>query len=120
VSGGQLVCHTPSRAERLMSKLLKWIQGRAILLLAALTPACREITRLASREFAEPRPVWTTFRLRVHLRICGACERYLRQLDLLHAAAAESVNHSPEAAHSRLAPEAKERLKRRLRCERVG
>lgn len=103
-----------------MSGPIQWLRWRGILVLAALTPPCREITRLASRAYDEPLTWGTRLRLRVHLGICTACERYLRQIDFLHAASAKLDDHPPEPSRATMAAEAKERLKARLRCARVG
>lgn len=104
-----------------MKRFLKWLKWRWIVVLAALTPPCRQIARLASRSHESPLRPWTRLRLRVHLKICDACERYLRQLDVLHEAAGQLGEKVPERGHSvRLAAEAKERLRNRLRCERVS
>lgn len=104
-----------------MNGLFKRLKWRWILFLAALTPPCRQVARLASRGYESPLGPWMRLRLNVHLRICDACERYLRQLDVLHEAAGRLGEQIPERGHSaRMAAEAKERLKARLRCERVG
>ena len=104
-----------------MKKAAAWIRWRFVLLLAALTPTCREVVRQASLDHEQPIGHWTRLRLRVHLRICAGCERYLRQLDVLHQAAAragDTIHDTGRAVH--LAAEAKERIKQRLRCERPG
>lgn len=104
-----------------MKRFLHWLKWRWILVLAALTPPCRQVARLASRGYERPLSRWTRLRIRVHLKICDACERYLRQLDVLHEAAGQLGETFPERGHNaRLAAEAKDRLKARLRCERVG
>ena len=103
-----------------MNGLFQWLRWRGILILAALTPPCRQITQLASRDYDRPLSGWTRLRLRVHLGICTACERYLRQIDFLHEASAKLGDHPPLVPRARLAAEAKDRLKQRLRCERVG
>lgn len=104
-----------------MKGLGSWLKWRWILLLAALTPPCRQVARLASRGYEQPLGRWTRLRLRVHLTICDVCERYLRQLDVLHEAAGQLGERFPERGNGvRLAAEAKNRLKARLRCERVG
>lgn len=104
-----------------MKALFKRLKWRWILLLAASTPPCRQVARLASLGYERPLGPWMRFRIHVHLKICDACERYLRQLDVLHEAAAHLGEKIPERGHgTRLAAEAKERLKARLRCERVG
>lgn len=103
-----------------MSTLVKRLKWRWILLLAALTPPCRQVAQLASRGYEKPLNPWTRIRLRVHLGICDACERYLRQLDVLHEAAGRLGERIPERGqNARFAAEAKERLKARLRCERA-
>jgi len=99
---------------------LKWLRWRGILLLAALTPTCRQIVQRASLDRERPLMPWTRIRLQVHLRICRGCERYLRQMDFLRAAAAASAGRSRVSGRGQLASEAKNRIKRRLRCERVG
>ena len=103
-----------------MKDLVSWLRWRGILLLAALTPTCRRIVQLASLDRERRLTPWTRLRLRVHLRICRGCERYLRQLDFLRAAAAASAGRPPASGRVQLPPEAKNRIKRRLRCERVG
>ena len=104
-----------------MSRFLHWLRWRGILLLAALTPPCREVTQLLSRGYEVPLSRWTRLRLRVHQGICQACAQYRRQLELLHTAARRFDGRLPESAYaSRLAPGTKERIKTRLRCERVG
>ncbi len=103
-----------------MNGLLKTLRWRWILVLAALTPPCRRIVQQASGAREEPLSAYDGFRLRVHLVICTACRRYLRQLDFLREASARSDEDVPAAARGRLADGAKERLKHRLRCERVG
>jgi hypothetical protein len=100
--------------------LIKTLRWRWVLLLAALTPTCRRIVEQASRAHEEPVSAYDRFRLQVHLGICTACRRYLRQLDFLREASARSAENVPAAARVRLADGAKERLKHRLRCERVG
>lgn len=103
-----------------MKASLKWLRWRGILLLAALTPTCRQIVQLASLDRERPLMPWTRMRLQVHLRICRGCERYLRQMDFLRAAAAESTGRPTAVSRGHLPPEAKNRLKRRLRCEAAG
>lgn len=103
-----------------MKDLITTLRWRWILMLAALTPTCRRIVQQASRAHEEPFSPYDRIRLRVHLGICTACRRYLRQLDFLHEAAARADENVPAAARGRLADGAKERLKHRLRCERVG
>jgi hypothetical protein len=102
-----------------MKPVAKWLRWRWILLLAALTPPCRQIAQLASHGYEKPPDRWTRLRIRVHLQICDACARYLGQLDLLSRAAGQLGEHIPDLGRDgQFATEAKERLKARLRCER--
>jgi hypothetical protein len=104
-----------------MKRTLAWLRWRGILLLAALTPPCREIARLASQARERPPTLWMRLRLRIHCWICAACERYRRQLDVLQQAARQSVEHPPPALPSaRLAAAARQRIRERLRGERGG
>lgn len=104
-----------------MKAVLHWLKWRSIVLLAALTPSCRQVARLASRGFEHPLSPWVRLRIRLHLSLCDACERYLRQLDVLHEAAGQLGEKLPGlGTEVRLAAEARERLKARLRCEKVG
>jgi hypothetical protein len=48
--------------------------------------SCREVTRLVSRMQDEPASLADRFRLRVHLLVCDACSRFVRQMDVLRAA----------------------------------
>lgn len=98
-----------------MNALKKWLRWRFVLLLAALTPPCRQITRTVSRGYEQPLGIAMRVRLRLHLLICTACERYARQLELLHRAASRSGEKQAEnPIPARLSSEAKDRLKARL------
>lgn len=93
----------------------RWLRWRFVLLLAALTPPCRQITKIASRRYEQPLGITTRVRLRLHLLVCAACERYVRQLEFLHHAARLSVEKPAEnPVPARLSSEAKDRLKARL------
>lgn len=90
---------------------------RWILLLAFLTPPCRRIVALGSRDLDGVAAPWDRWRTRVHLSICTGCRRYLQQLEVLREAAHRSADRSP--ASTRLSAESRDRLKRRLRCEPI-
>jgi hypothetical protein len=98
-----------------MRAFQKWLWWRFVLLLAALTPPCRQITRTVSRGYEQPLGIAMRIRLRLHLLICTACERYARQLELLHRAASLSGERPAEnPSHAHLSAESKDRLKARL------
>jgi hypothetical protein len=101
--------------------LLTWLKRRWNLVLAASTLPCRQVAQLASRRYEHPLNPWIRLRIRVHLTICEACERYLRQLDFLHQAASQCGEKCPKLdADVHLAADARERLKVRLRRESIG
>jgi predicted anti-sigma-YlaC factor YlaD len=88
---------------------------RWILLLAFLTPPCRRIVALGSRDLDGAAAPWDRWRIRVHRSICTGCRRYLQQLEVLRTAAQRSADQAPPS--TRLSIESRDRLKRRLRCE---
>ncbi len=102
--------------------LLQRLRRRWILLLAALTPPCREIVVLGSRRLDAPQGAIARLQVRIHLGICTACRRYLDQIALVHEAARRSGDR-PDALQgvsprSRLPAAARERIRERIRCER--
>jgi hypothetical protein len=95
-------------------RLAAW-RHRWILLLTFLTPPCRRVVALGSRGLDGTVSPWDRWRIRVHNRICTGCRRYLAQLDVLRDAAKRSATQP--SPYTRLSPESRDRLKRRLRCE---
>lgn len=51
--------------------------------LARMTPACKEVTALASESMDRPLPFSTRIKLQLHCWICEACARYRNQLRLI-------------------------------------
>jgi len=80
-----------------------------------LLPDCREMSRLTSRSMDVPLGLIQRFGMGLHWLLCTTCRRYRRQLMWLSQVAGLSVNPPVEVARIRLAPEARERLLRRLR-----
>ncbi len=81
--------------------------------LAALSPSCKEATRLQSTSLDRGLTLSEKFGLRVHLGLCKWCSRYGGQIKFLRSAAQD---HQHSAPHG-LSPEARERIKQRLRSE---
>jgi hypothetical protein len=84
--------------------------------LIGLTPPCNEVVKLVSEDMDHPLPFGTRLKLRLHLKICEACERYRRQLRAIR----EAMRQNPDRVLGRepsagLSPEARERLKQALR-----
>jgi len=90
---------------------------RATLWLARQLPPCREITQLISESMDRKLTLRERITMRLHLKICVLCGRYLKQLmyvrEAVHHHAAHLENGaSPEPPS--LSEEARERLKRAL------
>lgn len=85
------------------------------LLKLALTPRCSDITRILSRNRDLPLPWLLRKRLQWHLAACEWCRRYASQVGLLGRFARRFSDHECESGHTRLSPQAAERIKKNLR-----
>ena len=85
--------------------------------LLAVSPNCREASRLQSDALDRSLSLSQRFGLRLHLLLCRWCRRYGKQIRFLRQAAHEHPEEAVEAAPRTLSPEARERLKRSLRDE---
>lgn len=83
--------------------------------MAELSPSCREATRLQSEAMDRPLPLRKRIGLRIHLGLCRWCRRYGKQIGFLRAAAHEHEEHEETWPPQVLRPEAKERMKGRLK-----
>jgi hypothetical protein len=88
-------------------------------LLARITPACKDVTHLASQSLDRPLPWTTRLKLHLHYWICEGCAQYRRQLvqvrkALRHMATSSST---PEQDDSQLSRSAKARLKDAFRSK---
>lgn len=88
------------------------------------TGSCADITRLLSQGMDRPLPWHVRCKIRVHFLICDLCQRYGRQIRFLreamrkypeHLEKSSNANHPADAPQHSLPPDAKERLKQRLR-----
>jgi len=80
---------------------------------AALSPSCRQATRLQSEAMDRPLSWLEKLGLRVHLLLCKWCRRYGKHLQFLRSAARECDGH-PGPEPQRLSAEARERIKHKL------
>jgi hypothetical protein len=80
----------------------------------ALSPTCKEATRLQSEAMDRRLSFVEKLGLRVHLLLCKWCRRYGEQLTFLRSAAHECQDHEGPDMPQRLSPEARERIKRTL------
>ena len=82
-----------------------------------LSPNCREATRLQSEALDRPLGLGQRIGLRIHLVLCKWCRRYGKQIAFLRSAAHRHEEQDECLPPQSLPPEARERIKRRLREE---
>lgn len=87
-------------------------------LLARITPPCRDVTRIVSESMDRTLPLSTRIQLQLHYWICQACARYRRQLLVLRQAARRSASETHAQADAQLSSVAKAQLKEALRTRR--
>jgi hypothetical protein len=92
-----------------MNRLLERLH---VALVCAITPRCKEMTRLVSAEREQSLPWLTRVRMRWHYGICVWCLRYRDQLGLI-GRMARSLDDG-ECGGSRLSEEKKAKLKEAL------
>jgi hypothetical protein len=86
--------------------------------LGALSPSCKEATRLQSAKLDRRLTLLERFGLRCHLLLCKWCRRYGRQIKFLRAAAGDQATEDQAASQPALSVEARERIQRRLQSEK--
>lgn len=94
-----------------LANLLKPL-GRGM---AELSPSCREATRLQSEAMDCPLSLRKRIGLRIHLVLCRWCRRYGEQIGFLRSVAHEQEKHEVTLPAQTLRPEARERMKERLK-----
>ena len=92
---------------------MTWV-GRLRRGFRALSPACKEATRLQSEALDRRLSGSEKLGLRLHLLLCKWCRRYGEQLKFLRSAARACEDHPTVQGASGLSPEARERIKRSL------
>ena len=97
-----------------LTKMLKSL-GRGM---GELSPSCREATRLQSDAMDRPLRLRQRIGLRIHLVLCKWCRRYGRQIGFLRSMAHEHELQEETLPPQTLRPEAKERIKERLKSEK--
>ena len=86
--------------------------------LAALSPSCREVARLASESLDRPLSGRERLAMRLHFAICYLCRRYARQTALLHTELRRHGDLFTSCRDDCLPEEDKRRLKEA--CRRDG
>ena len=87
--------------------------------LGALSPNCREASRLQSDALDRPLSRFQRLGLRIHLVLCRWCRRYGKQIRLVRQAVRDQPEGMNEASTQTLAPQVRERIKRILRDENL-
>lgn len=98
-------------------KLLNSIKMRWVVWVWNHTPNCAEMSRLASLSFEQPPSLMLRVKMRLHHVICVWCQRYQKQLQLLHRAAPKMQEEIEAASNRKLSEESKHRMVARLREE---
>ena len=80
-----------------------------------LSPGCKQAARLQSEGMDRKLPFAEQLGLRLHLFLCKWCRRYGQQLKFLRSAAHECEAHQDPELPAKLSPEARQRIKEKLR-----
>lgn len=99
-------------------RFIEGIKMKAIFWLGHRLPACDELTPVMSQSLERKLTLRERTTLKLHLLICMQCQRYLKQLHMMHEALklkARSEANNNESAKSGLSDPARERLKEALR-----
>jgi len=91
------------------------LMGKFSRLLRALSPNCRDVSRLQSQALDGALPAADRLGLRLHLLLCRWCRRYGQQIRFLRAAAQNQADHDSALPEYLLNPQSRERIKARLR-----
>jgi predicted anti-sigma-YlaC factor YlaD len=92
---------------KMLNSLTRWV--------GELSPSCRAAARLQSEAMDHPLRLRQRLGLRLHLMLCRWCRRYGRQIGFLRRLAREQEPHEVTPPQV-LRPEARERMKQRLRA----
>ena len=85
--------------------------------MAALSPNCKQASRLQSESLDRKLPILQRIGLQLHLMLCKWCRRYGKQIRFLRQAAHQHSDDLEEPTDQRLPDAARERIKQRLRAE---
>jgi hypothetical protein len=94
---------------------LKSLARPLAVLLADLSPNCREAARLAALATRQPLSARRRLGLRLHVLLCRFCRRFERQLGRLRDRVASYAGEPAVGVRVRLTEESRERLRASLR-----
>lgn len=92
-----------------------WLKTKVSSWFWSLTPTCKEVARLTSEGRDHPLPLGMRLRLGLHRSFCQWCDRYAKQLDLVHEASRRFPEHVDQIDEANLDGDGKARMKRALR-----
>jgi len=96
--------------------LLNTVKNGVITGLRLLMPSCRQALRLQSDALDRPLPPTRRPGLWLHLLLCKWCRYYGQQIRFIRHAAHEHPGELTQAAPQQLSPEARERIRRKIRA----
>jgi predicted anti-sigma-YlaC factor YlaD len=85
--------------------------------LSALSPNCREASRLQSEALDRPLSPIRKVGFNLHLLLCKWCRRYGKQIRFLRCAAHDPAHEEQLLPPQTLSADARERIKRRIQAE---
>ena len=91
-----------------------WLKGELVLLLARITPQCKEIKFMISESMDRTLPLRQRLVVWLHKKACVCCRRYSRYLQFIRDNVREFPNHINESSNELLSLDAKERIKKAL------
>jgi len=92
------------------AKLKKWLSMK--------TEECKMVAPLFSYAMDRKLSLFEKLRVKLHLYTCGACLNYVSNLKFMHEVFhKQEENLENEKLHASLTPEAKERIKEKLRTQ---
>jgi hypothetical protein len=83
-------------------------------------PNCAEMSRLSSQALDRKLSLGVRMRMRLHFLVCTWCRRYAKQLRFLHKTAPRLHEQTVESPARGLSPEARERIRKRVRDAKTG
>jgi hypothetical protein len=98
-----------------LSKLSKSLARGAV----AISPSCKDATRLQSESMDRKLSGWEQMGLTLHLLLCKWCRRYRQQLGFLRSAAHQCDEHQVTRRPEGLSAEARERIKQKIKANQA-
>ena len=96
--------------QNLHQRFKKWLALKA--------EECKNVAPLFSNLYDRKLTLFEKIRVKLHLYTCGACLNYVSNLKFMHEVFhAQEENFEQEKTHVSLSPEAKERIREKLKAQ---